>query len=230
LGWLGVVLAALALAGAGAVSLAADLNASRAARPAAVPDLEASAEAVRLAPWRADYRRDHASRLWQAGNPGGSRQQLEAALRYAPADPALWMQYQFELAYSAPLDPMLPLAAGRVAALGPNEPELQLAQADLAVRTWHQVGEEMHRAWLPSLRYALAHDHDAFLLRSFRAAGESNLCSAAAALDLQQWCGNAMAARMVCARGELTPGQERQCHNWGAAAAVTAPAGSGGAR
>ena len=224
-----MVLVALALASAGAMSLVADLNASRAdTSPAGAPDLEASAEAVRLAPWRADYRRDHASRLWQAGNPGGSRRQLEAALRYAPSDPALWMQYEFELAYTAPQDPMLPLAAARVAALGPNEPELKLAEADLAVRSWHRVGADLHQAWLPSLRYALAHDHDAFLLRSFRAAGETNLCSAAAALDLQQWCGYALAARMLCARGELTAVQERQCRSWGATAALPAPARGGG--
>lgn len=223
LGWLGLALATLMLAGVAAVNLAADLNASRAARgnPA---DLEASAEAVRLAPWRADYRRDYASHLWQAGNPAGSRQQIEAALRQAPADPALWMQYEFELAYTAPQDPLLALAAARVAALGPNQPELKMAQADLAVRTWHQVGPELHKAWLPSLRYALARDHDKFLVRSFRAAGESNLCSEAAALDLQQWCGLAMGARMYCARGELNAGQERMCRSLGATAA---PSGAG---
>lgn len=218
---------ALGLALGSAVTLVADLDALRGNRA----DLSAAqrayfaGEAVRLAPWRADYRRDFAGNLWDDGDHEASVRQLAAALRYAPADPALWAQYEFELALSAPQDPRVPRAAERVAALGPNQPELQQAQANLAVQAWLKVGPEVRQIWLHSLRYALARDHDGFLLRSFRVGGETNLCSSAAALGIQQWCGYARQARMFCALGDLPPLQAQQCINWGA---IRAPAAAGG--
>jgi hypothetical protein len=176
---------------------------------------EQAAEAVRLAPWRADYRRDYAADLWDGGSTEVARQQLAVALRYAPADARLWLQYELQLATDAPQDPLLLQAIARVDQLAPAEPELQLAQADLAVQSWHRVGPPVRQAWLPSLRYVLAQDRDAFLVRSFRQGGESNLCLAAPELKLEQWCSYAAAARMFCSRGELNPAQAQQCLQWG---------------
>jgi hypothetical protein len=196
----------------------ADLNAARGSAREVCPALRAfwDAEAVRLAPWRADYRRDYASALWDGGNAEGARQQLAAALRDAPADGSMWMQYEFQLVQDAPDDPQLLYAIGRVDALGAHQPELQLAQADMAAQTWHWVSPAARQAWLPSLRFALARQHDDFLVRSFRRGAEGNLCSASAELGLAQWCRYAPAARMVCARGALNPEQVRLCGEWGA--------------
>ncbi|HZR35120.1 MAG TPA: hypothetical protein VFA75_07070 [Nevskia sp.] len=137
------------------------------------------------------------------------------ALRYAPADAALWLQYEYQLTMETPQDPRLLQAIARVDALAAAEPELQLGQADLAVDNWHRVGRPVRQAWLPSLRYVLAQDRDAFLVRSFRRGGESNLCLAAPELKLEQWCSYAAAARLYCSRGQLNPAQAQQCRQWG---------------
>lgn len=205
----------------------ADLDAARGAAPGLAPAQRAQwlAEAVRLAPRHSGYRRDYAAALWDAGNVEGALQQLGVALRDAPADGALWMQYEFQLLQTAPDDPALRYAISRVDELGPHQAELQLAQADLAVQTWHWASPAVRQAWLPSLRFVLEQDRDDFLVRSFRRGGEGNLCSAAGELGLAQWCRYALAARMVCARGQLNPEQVRLCDQWGALPS----AGAGGA-
>jgi hypothetical protein len=200
------------------VSLVADLDAARAAAPGLNPGQRAqwAAEAVRLAPHRADYRRDYAAALWDGGEAEGAQQQLGAALRDAPADGALWIQYEFQLLQQSPDDPGLLYAISRVDELGAHQSELQLAQADLAAQSWHWASPQLRKAWLPSLRFVLAQDHDDFLVRSFRRGAEGNLCSAAGELGLAQWCRYATVARMVCARGELNPQQVQLCGQWGA--------------
>ncbi len=209
---------ALGLAAVAGVTLVADLNALRAAdpRPPLILRTSQAADAVRLAPWRADYRRIYAAVLWDSGSTEAANQQLETALRYGPADARAWMQYELQLAALSPTDERVAFAAARVNELGPHEPELQRAQADLAAELWHQAGLAARQAWLPSLRYTLAKQHDDFLLASFRHADENNLCSAAAALKLEQWCGYARAARLACLAGELNPQQAHQCAEWGA--------------
>jgi hypothetical protein len=217
---------ALGLAASGGVGLLADIDAARASAAGLDPAQRAQwlAEAVRLAPHHSGYRRDYAAALWDGGNADGALQQLGVALRDAPADGTLWMQYEFQLLRHAPDDPALRYAISRVDDLGPHQPELQLAQADLAAQSWHWVSPAVRQAWLPSLRFVLAQDRDDFLVRSFRRGEEGNLCSAAGELGLAQWCRYAMAARMVCARGELNPEQVRLCGQWGAL-----PASGGGA-
>jgi hypothetical protein len=204
----------------------ADFHAERAAAPGLAPAQRAQwlAEAVRLAPHRAGYRRDYAAALWDSGNAEGAGQQLGEALRDAPADGALWAQYEFQLLQQSPDDPALRYAISRVDELGPHQAELQLAQADLAAQSWHWVSPAVRQAWLPSLRFVLAQDRDDFLVRSFRRGDEGNLCSAASELGLAPWCRYAIAARMVCARGQLNAEQVRLCDQWGAVPL----AGSGG--
>lgn len=171
---------------------------------------------MELAAWRADYRRLYARLLWQEGDASAARSQFLAALRAAPADASLWLEYEFFLALSAPLDPALPLVTERAAALGPNQPELRLSQADFAVRNWVQAAPALRRAWLGSLRYALAKDQDNFLVRTFRSAGEGNLCAEQSALKLQAWCAQAGKARMACARDSLSPAQWQWCRSMNA--------------
>lgn len=198
-------------------TLVADLDARRAAdlRQPLILRTSQAADSVRLAPWRADYRRIYAAGLWDGGSVEAAGLQLEMALRYGPADARAWMQYELQLAALDPTDPRVAFAAARVNELGPREPELQRAQADLAAGIWHQANLQARQTWLPSLHYVLATQHDDFLVASFRRGDENNLCSAAAELKLGQWCRYARGARVTCLAGPLDPQQARQCAGWG---------------
>ena len=221
---------ALGLASVAGVTLVADLNAIRAAdpRPPLMVRAGQAADAVRLAPWRADYRRIYAEVLAEGGSAMAAQQQLALALRYGPADARAWVQYELLLAAQAPDDPRVAQAATMVNALAPHEPELQRSQADLAAAVWHDAGLAARQAWLPSLRYILAGQHDDFLVESFRRGEESNLCSASADLGLAQWCRYAEAARMYCSRGELNAAQARQCTDWGIPSTALSGSSAGG--
>jgi hypothetical protein len=183
-----------------AIELLSDLRIHFATPPRA--DADAAAVAVNSTPWRDDARRAYALALWHSGRLAQARHPLESALRLAPADATLWLRYEILLVAIAPDDPMLIHAAERVNTLGPNETELLLTQAEVAAQNWHRVSLELRRLWLPNLHYAVAHDHDAFLLRSFSSGADINLCTEQTELGLENWCAYAIRIRLACAGAE----------------------------
>jgi hypothetical protein len=216
---------ALALAAGGAAALVADADAADAGITTLDPArrLDAADAAVRRQPWNAGYRLAYARLLLPAGDTDPSaaaaaRGQFQAALRLAPADPAVWLRWEEFLARTAPGDPALALAAGQLNRLAPNEPNLQVLQADLAVRGWHLASPALQAAWLENLHYAIQHDRGAFLLHSFRIGEEDNLCRSSAQLGLDDWCELARKTRTACLRGPLDAGQAQWCRLMGAAA------------
>jgi hypothetical protein len=224
---LGLILAvlSLALAAAGAAALVADASAQDAgiAALASAERLESAAAAVRRQPWNDGFRLVYARLLLPADSSDlaaapASGAQFQAALRLAPANAADWLRWEEFLARTEPGGPALGQAAEQLNRLAPNEPNLQVLQADLAVRSWHRATPAAQAAWLENLRYAIQHDRGAFLLHSFRIGEEDNLCRSSAALGLDDWCDLARKTRVACLGGPLNAGQVQWCRMMGVAA------------
>ena len=185
--------------------------------------LDDAAAAVRRQPWNDGFRLAYARLLLPADSSDlaavpAARAQFQAMLRLAPANAADWLRWEEFLAHTAPGDPGLELAAQQLNRLAPNEPNLQVLQADLAVRSWHLGTPAAQAAWLDNLRYAIQHDRGAFLLHSFRIGEEDNLCRSSAELGLDSWCELAHKTRVACLGGPLNAGQVQWCRMMGVAA------------
>lgn len=210
----------LVLAGGGGAALVADAD----AQSAGITQLELkkrlmfAAAAARLQPWNAAYRGDYAELLGAGGEDAVAasvRGQFQSALQLGSGDAGIWLRWEGFIARTTPEEPALPAAAQRVDQLAPYEPELQFGQAELALQSWQQASPAAQAVWMGSLRYALRRDRAGFLLHSFRAAEETNLCESAPALGLQDWCRLAQQTRIGCARGGLNPTQNQFCRLMG---------------
>jgi tetratricopeptide (TPR) repeat protein len=209
---------ALALAALGAESFWAETEAligSRQEAQAATQDaaLASVADAVRLQAWNPGYRSLYAEDLQRAGQIEAARAQLVQALRVDPAAPVQWLRLELLSAQADPRDPLALTAAQAVVRLGPNDPDIQGSQADLGVRAWQGAPEALRALWRPSIRFTLRHARGPFLMRTFRSAGEDNLCLAAP--ELHDWCARARMYRSACLRPDLNLGQARWCELMG---------------
>jgi len=160
--------------------------------------LSAGHHAVRLQPWRLNFRSDLAWAYGLRGDTQMMRNQYRSALRWNPANAYLWIEYAQALARARHIDQEYTLALKRGVTLSHAQPMALLA-ARMGANHWSEGGLNDRTLWASSMTAALRSAPLDFLWHVVRARREGPLCGyVGKELGLTHWCTAVMGAREVC--------------------------------
>lgn len=212
-----VTLLALFYARATAAALYASLATERVMQGrAGTATLKTAEIASQLAPWEAAGHSNRAKALAAAGETEAALAAFAQALRWKPADGALWRELARSRSRSGLFDRHTALALAQTHRLAPASRPIQLGNALDGVWFWRYGSEDIRAQWLQSMRFSLRHDRDRFLRQIAWAQREPYVCAYnGAQLGLGAWCGYAEGMRRLCAAPQLRPKQQRACRRSG---------------
>lgn len=130
-------------------------------RPSSERTAVAAERGAGLTPWSADRLAVRGWLLSQRGERDAALGSYAQALRWAPADAAIWTEYALVLARARRFE-QLSLPVTRANALGRASPPIQETQAAMGTTYWNAADEVTRAEWLRSLQYQLRHNNSAF--------------------------------------------------------------------
>lgn len=180
--------ALLALNGAQIASAAYQRVAERHV-PANLASVDAARIAGSLAPWSSG---PPAAAGWAQASGGHAEAAIHSyarALRSAPGDALLWIEFAQALARLGRFGDTMGLAVARARTLAPASPPIRRAVAELGLVYWSHGTPALRTAWLAAMREELAVNRGAFLARVLTHGRTRTFCAeAAATIGAGPWC------------------------------------------
>lgn len=144
--------------------------------------------AVKLTPWSS---RRAALRAWLLAEHGSSAAYAayEDALRLAPAEPLLWIEFAQAMARLGRFDPVLQSAVGQAGRLAPHSPAVRSASAAMGLSYWPRGSAALRELWLQAMRAELAQNRSAFLASAIARGQAVAFCAdPGPQLGERDWC------------------------------------------
>lgn len=163
-----------------------------------------------LAPWHSDW--VALAALSSGASDPHDRQRMQHALRWAPADAAIWRFEARAHARAGDYGASYRKAISRIGSLAPTAPDLHRAIALDGVYGWRHGDAAVREQWLHSARVALRLQPAQFLRVVALSRRELYFCAyAGSKLNVQGWCRHAATARRYCSQRAIPQAHRQQC-------------------
>lgn len=178
--------------------------------------LQSFRHATRLDAWNSLAWADLAYSLGANGDYVAMLEASHESLRLAPADSRLWFRHLLLLVHAGKRDEEMRRTLDVLNARAPATAFLQANNALLAVDVWPYIGDDLKKAWMPSLMYARYQSTSRFNWGLVAGRREAYACSIFGdTLNMRDWCYAVASIRAGCDQVKLTPDQESWCADKG---------------